>query len=173
MSYCLNHLTQNVCADNLIETWILAVEFNFDRLQEKCANFIGNVIKNIPKSQFMETAIAQPLVFGKIFKHCVMKNGQQLNFPSVLPQNEVTTTYSVGPDSDCLRDLEEMFNDQLFTDVELAVDGKILKAHKSVLASKFNLIFREVPLKIYLFFSQAVQLFSKRCSRKATTLWKQ
>ncbi len=43
-----------------------------------------------------------------------------------------------SPVSGCLRvDFEEIFNGQLFADVELVVDGKLLKAHKSVLAGKF------------------------------------
>jgi hypothetical protein len=60
-------------------------------------------------------------------------------------QTKQVTDLLTGPDSDCLRDFEEMFNGQLFTDVELAVDGKILKAHKTVLASKFHLITLENP----------------------------
>jgi hypothetical protein len=139
MSYCLNYLTQNVSKENVIETWTLAVEFNFDRLQEKCAEVIEEVIKEIPKSKLKETAVAHPLVFGEIFKCCITKPFfvSQLTNVSGQTQKDKPVTQLVSPDSDCLRDFEEMFNSQLLSDVELAVDGKIFNAHKNVLSSKF------------------------------------
>ncbi len=59
----MNHLTQNVCADNVTETWMLALEIKFYGLQEKCAEVIEDAIKDIPKSKLKETAVAHPLVF--------------------------------------------------------------------------------------------------------------
>jgi hypothetical protein len=131
-------LAKNVNKENVIETWILAVQFNFAGLQKNCADFIGKVIKEIP-SKLKETAATNPLVFGEIFRRCV-------NMPLIISklkcasrqmQIKKPVTQLVSPDSDCLRDFEEMFNSQLLSDVELAVEGKSLKAHKNVLSSKF------------------------------------
>jgi hypothetical protein len=114
------------------------MQFNFAGLQEKCAEVIEEVIKEIPKLKLKETAVANPLIFEKIFKRCVNKPCfiPKLNCASRQMQKEKKAQL-FSPDSGCLRDFEEMFNSQLLSDVELTVDGKILKAHKSVMASKF------------------------------------
>ncbi len=132
-----------MCLDNAIETLSLALEFKFDGLNKSVVEFIGKTIKTIPRDKLSETAVEKPLVFNEIFKHCVTKFGQKLNSLEACrfhTQSQLSIQLA-SPDSDFSRDYEETFESQLFTDIDLEVDGKILKAHKIVLSSEIYPIF--------------------------------
>ncbi len=124
-----------MCVDNAIETFSLAHKFDFDNFADACGKYIANIIELIPKSKLKETATADPFLFNEIFEHCIAKYGQNLKLFYEQFQEGLSTQLDTS-DSDCLRDYEEMFNRQIFTDVDLEVDGKILKAHKLILSSK-------------------------------------
>jgi hypothetical protein len=123
-----------VYAANAIRFFAIAFEFNFDTLMKDCSEYIRKTIKFIPKTQWHALIAHKPPTFNEIFKHCIAKNGHKLKSFYGKPQYRQSTQVN-SSDSDCLRDFEEMLNRQLFADVDLEVDGKILKAHKAVLSS--------------------------------------
>jgi hypothetical protein len=77
-------------------------------------------------------------LFGEIFENFVIKNKKKLleiyknqGGSSDVQQNTIDLS-----NNGLFQDFEDMFNNQLFTDIDLEVDGQILKAHKLILSSE-------------------------------------
>jgi hypothetical protein len=129
-----------MCVENAIEFWMVALELKLGEPIRTFAEYIGSVIKLIQKSKLLEIAINQPSVFNQIFINCISKYSLQLKSSSESSQVEIKPKLlSFFAVSECLHDYETMFLNQKFTDVDLEINGKILKAHKNILSSTYLL----------------------------------
>jgi hypothetical protein len=76
-----------------------------------------------------------PSLFNEIFKKCAKLFEKEAFLDSIREVPLVDDT-PILSQSDVGRDFAALFQDMPFSDVELEVDGKILKAHKCILTSK-------------------------------------
>jgi hypothetical protein len=79
--------------------------------------------------------IEKPRLLNQIFKNCIHSNKTKLkdyfkiiyeNNPRFKPDNNFT-------DIKLSQDFGRLYSEQLFTDLEIEVEGKILKVHKNIL----------------------------------------
>lgn len=107
-------------------------------------------------------------VLSEIITHCIESMKEKLlqyygNFERLdIPGGSLNP-----PMSKITQDFEYLFADMSFADVDLNVDGNVLKAHKVILSSKSENIDPEnllLHLKFKHTIFQVVQQFSEPCS---------
>jgi hypothetical protein len=78
-------------------------------------------------------------LFNEIFKKCVELIDEKLKAHYINRENSANKNNQKldMPDCDLSRDLAGLFSDMPLSDVELEVEGKILKAHKAILLGNF------------------------------------
>ncbi len=100
-------------------------------------HFFMNLPVIVTQQTWQEFVIEFPALFNELFKHCVKSVASKLkiaycNSGANLPNN-TNSSCSLS------RDFEYLHNSMHFSDLELEVEGKIMKAHKSILMSNFKL----------------------------------
>jgi hypothetical protein len=86
-----------------------------------------------------------PALFNEIFEKCVYQIDEKLKDHYEVHETTVEEDddqSGLQPDLQTTRNLAHVFSDMPLSDVELEVEGKILKAHKIILWSKFILTSR-------------------------------
>ncbi len=83
-----------------------------------------------------EFVIECPLLFNEIFKSCVKKFHVVLeSYYDLIESKSAGDSGMMAPKSTLLKDFETLYSSMAFSDVELEVEGKTLKAHRLILSS--------------------------------------
>ncbi len=153
--YCQKHLyVNNINFENLVDTLELAIENEAEELENECWKYAEDHAKNIIKSEKWKDFIcSNPTPFAVFLHNMVYNYSTEIRAhceegivqePEDGSQEQVT--YSTKeflethfPQETLFRDFERLFTESLFTDLELEIDGQILKAHKIILTGKIGI----------------------------------
>jgi hypothetical protein len=84
--------------------------------------------------KWKEFAVEFPALFNDVFTYFVFS--VKGNLPDYLMDNRVPVREKTAAEIYFLRDFDNLYKDMVFSDVELEVDGQVLKAHKLILMSR-------------------------------------
>jgi hypothetical protein len=89
----------------------------------------------IHQENWPEFVQESPTEFNEIFKSCVRKIAIKLEDHFKMNESKSAGDSEKDPKISLLKDFETLYSNMAFSDVELEVEGKTLKAHKLILSS--------------------------------------
>lgn len=79
-----------------------------------------------------------PELFNKIFKRFVQHENSEYRLIEIDEEVPEESKYLKAPDCSTVSFNEELFNSMKFSDITFIVDGTLIEAHRSILASKWS-----------------------------------
>jgi hypothetical protein len=132
-AYCQNYLIRKLTVYSVVDTLEFSIQSDLQDLLTTCIKFIGKNSPKIPTRDWTPFIKNHPSEFDRLFQHCVFEN-----YPYLPKKILFSTNQKDCKDCKFGQDFSYLFPDGPFPDAEITVNGRILKVHKLILASEFE-----------------------------------